>query len=173
MAQWAWQNKLSVCTSIACVMWFCFTGEVTNSLTSVVHGIIGGVPIKFPLGNPNACVSCNITCPVQKDKQYTYAPVIHVLDSYPGVRTSFFLAVWRHSDLETSFRRNFCLPVRGWPQEAVHLMLFVKLSVEMSAPWRLYSWENLYSQYGRESSVKLVCWRGRVEERNWAWASGA
>lgn len=61
------------------------SGEVTNSLTSVVHGIIGGVPIKFPLGNPNACVSCNITCPVQKDKQYTYAPVIHVLDSYPGI----------------------------------------------------------------------------------------
>ena len=98
------------------------TDEATTKLTSVVHGIIAGVPVKFPLGNPDACSGCNVTCPVQKGKHYNYAPVIHVLDSYPSVSSSMFYEVWMHSDWQvTDHPHEDAVPAYGQPYEVAPL----------------------------------------------------
>lgn len=49
-----------------------------------VHGIIMGVPMPFPLENPNAC-SNGLTCPLEKDKTTHYTASLPVLKSYPKV----------------------------------------------------------------------------------------
>ncbi|KAK7104152.1 NPC intracellular cholesterol transporter 2 homolog a-like [Littorina saxatilis] len=61
------------------------SNDDSKQLTSVVHGIIAGIPVKFPLGDPDACKKSNIVCPIQKGKKYTYSPVIKVETSYPSI----------------------------------------------------------------------------------------
>ena len=99
------------------------TDEATTKLTSVVHGIIAGIPVKFPLGNPDACSGCNVTCPVQKGKHYNYAPVIHVLDSYPSVSNSMFYEVWIHRDWQVTDHphEDAAVPAYGQPYEVAPL----------------------------------------------------
>ena len=62
--------------------------EDTSSLTAVVHGVIAGIRVPFPLDNPNACSNCNVSCPVQKETQYEYVASIDVKNSYPQVSSS-------------------------------------------------------------------------------------
>lgn len=60
--------------------------EDVTSVTSVVHGIIEGLPVPFPIPNPNACVNSGLQCPLNKGKQYNYSAVFFVKRSYPKVR---------------------------------------------------------------------------------------
>ncbi|XP_076463480.1 NPC intracellular cholesterol transporter 2-like [Babylonia areolata] len=62
------------------------SNEDTGTLTSSVHGILGGIPIHFPLPNPNVCQDCNVTCPVKSGESYVYTPNIDVKTEYPSVR---------------------------------------------------------------------------------------
>lgn len=56
-------------------------------MTTVVHGIIMGVEMPFPLTNPNACVDSGLACPLEKEKSYEYAQTLPVLRSYPKVNS--------------------------------------------------------------------------------------
>lgn len=49
-----------------------------------MHGIIMGLPMPFPLANPNAC-SNGLTCPLEKNKKTHYIAKLPVLKSYPKV----------------------------------------------------------------------------------------
>lgn len=62
---------------------FSAKGE-TKSLKAVVHGVIGGVPIPFPVPQSDACKS-GVTCPVQSGENYTYNNKFNVRNSYPPV----------------------------------------------------------------------------------------
>lgn len=55
-------------------------------VTTIVHGIILGVEMPFPLPNPDGCVDSGLSCPLEKDKQYAYVATLPVLKSYPKVR---------------------------------------------------------------------------------------
>ncbi|KAK7488627.1 hypothetical protein BaRGS_00020080 [Batillaria attramentaria] len=61
------------------------SNEVTPTLKTVVHGVVAGVSIPFPVGNPDACKDSNVTCPLQSGKTYTYSSVIYVSPSYPQI----------------------------------------------------------------------------------------
>ena len=50
---------------------------------TVVHGIIGGIPVPFPIANPDACT--DMTCPVSSGSDVTYKNAIFVKEVFPKV----------------------------------------------------------------------------------------
>ncbi|XP_046370785.1 NPC intracellular cholesterol transporter 2-like [Haliotis rufescens] len=68
--------------------------EVTSA-TAVVHGIIAGVPVPFPLDNPQACKDSGLTCPLKTGTGYKYKSVIPVKSYYPDVR---LVVKWQLND---------------------------------------------------------------------------
>ncbi len=63
------------------------TDAAVSKATSVVHGIVGGVPIPFPLDNPDACKGCGLQCPLKKNVPYKYTNHIFIKTEYPDVST--------------------------------------------------------------------------------------
>lgn len=63
-------------------------GDSVPEVSTVVHGIIMGVEMPFPLANPDACVDSGLSCPLEKDKSYEYLQTLPVLKSYPKVSPS-------------------------------------------------------------------------------------
>jgi Niemann-Pick C2 protein len=57
--------------------------EVT-SLTAEVAGIIGGIPLPFPLPNPDACGQ-SLTCPIAPNTSVTYFEGLPVKSLYPSI----------------------------------------------------------------------------------------
>jgi len=68
--------------------------EDTPGATAVVHGIIAGVPVPFPIPNPDACKDSGLTCPLNNGKQYTYATNIFIRTEYPSVRAICYWLIW-------------------------------------------------------------------------------
>ena len=50
----------------------------------MVHGIVMGVAIPFPIPEPDGCKS-GISCPIEKDKTYSYLNKLPVKSEYPSV----------------------------------------------------------------------------------------
>ncbi|KAM5273582.1 NPC intracellular cholesterol transporter 2 [Ctenodactylus gundi] len=63
---------------------FTSSTQSTNS-TASVHGILFGVPVPFPIPEPDGC-KCGISCPIQKNKIYSYLNKLPVKSEYPDVR---------------------------------------------------------------------------------------
>ncbi|XP_076017733.1 NPC intracellular cholesterol transporter 2-like [Genypterus blacodes] len=58
--------------------------ESTTS-KAVVHGVIGGVPIPFPIPTDDGCKS-GIECPIQQLKTYNYVNALPVKEGYPSLK---------------------------------------------------------------------------------------
>jgi len=54
----------------------------SSKVTAVVHGVIKGVPLPFPIPQPDGCKS-GLSCPLKDGQAYTYANSINVRNSYP------------------------------------------------------------------------------------------
>ena len=59
--------------------------EVVTSSKVVVHGIIEGVPVPFPISQPDGCVDHGLDCPLQPNKEYTFKATLPVKSAYPDV----------------------------------------------------------------------------------------
>lgn len=57
----------------------------TENSTAVVHGIIAGVPIPFPIPVSNGCMS-GIECPIHKLQTYHYVATLPVKSEYPRIK---------------------------------------------------------------------------------------
>ncbi|XP_059229732.1 NPC intracellular cholesterol transporter 2 [Mustela nigripes] len=63
-----------------------FTSNIlSQSSKAVVHGIVLGVPVPFPIPEPDGCKS-GINCPIQKDKTYSYLNKLPVKNEYPSIK---------------------------------------------------------------------------------------
>ncbi|KAL5463556.1 hypothetical protein EMCRGX_G032461 [Ephydatia muelleri] len=72
-----------------------FTPKQTYaSLTNAVYGLIGGVPIPFPLTQASVC-ELGATCPVEVGTDYVETVVIDVLSSYPCLQ---LIVEWKLKD---------------------------------------------------------------------------
>ncbi|KAG8176971.1 hypothetical protein JTE90_029420 [Oedothorax gibbosus] len=60
---------------------------------AVVHGVIGGMPLPFPVPNPDGCKFGGLTCPLENGKTYTYTHNLFIRSSYPplGVKVRWEL----------------------------------------------------------------------------------
>ncbi|XP_004612341.1 NPC intracellular cholesterol transporter 2 [Sorex araneus] len=57
----------------------------SQNSTALVHGILLGVAIPFPIPEPNGCKS-GITCPIQKGQTYSYLNKLPVKSEYPSIK---------------------------------------------------------------------------------------
>lgn len=60
-------------------------GKAASSVTADVHGVIAGVPVPFPLSQPDGCKNSGLTCPLKAGTTYSYNNTIPVKRSYPSV----------------------------------------------------------------------------------------
>lgn len=67
-------------------MCFYLVGVVSQTSKAVVHGIIAGVPVPFPIPMEDGCKS-GIQCPIQKQQSYHYVNALPVKSEYPSVST--------------------------------------------------------------------------------------
>ncbi|KAL5008052.1 hypothetical protein ScPMuIL_013633 [Solemya velum] len=77
--------------------------EDVSSANNKVYGIIGGVPIAFPV-QPDACK--DMPCPITSGQTVSYKNEIHVLSSYPKIRV---VVQWEVVD--SSGNMVFCFQV--------------------------------------------------------------
>ncbi|XP_043119346.1 NPC intracellular cholesterol transporter 2 [Puntigrus tetrazona] len=63
---------------------FASSVESQNS-SAVVHGVVAGVPVPFPIPQPDGCKS-GIHCPVQPGKGYNYVNQLPVKNEYPAIK---------------------------------------------------------------------------------------
>lgn len=82
----AYGNQLIWYNTVSNVL-FSVEGDAVPEVSTVVHGIIQGVEMPFPLKNPNACLDSGLECPLQKDVNYEYVQTLPVLKIYPKVST--------------------------------------------------------------------------------------
>lgn len=68
-----------------CVRVFSEGQDEIPEVKTVVHGIIMGMEMPFPLPNPDACKDSGITCPLKKDQNYEYIASLPVMRAYPKV----------------------------------------------------------------------------------------
>ncbi|XP_064602665.1 NPC intracellular cholesterol transporter 2-like [Liolophura sinensis] len=61
------------------------SSEVITNATAVVHGILAGIPVPFPIDQPDGCKS-GFTCPVKEGEEVTYKSDIAVSKNYPSVK---------------------------------------------------------------------------------------
>ncbi|XP_057715538.1 NPC intracellular cholesterol transporter 2-like [Corythoichthys intestinalis] len=52
---------------------------------AVVHGVIAGVPVPFPIPVADGC-KCGISCPIQKQQSYHYVNQLPVKTDYPAIK---------------------------------------------------------------------------------------
>ncbi|XP_072221226.1 NPC intracellular cholesterol transporter 2-like [Leuresthes tenuis] len=63
-----------------------FVSDVeSQTSTAVVHGIIAGVHVPFPIPNGDGCKS-GIECPIQKLQKYHYQTALPVKTEYPSIK---------------------------------------------------------------------------------------
>jgi len=81
-----------------------FSSEVESQTSkAIVHGVIAGVPIPFPIPIEDGCQS-GIACPIQKQKSYNYVNQLPVKPAYPSIR---LLVEWELRD--DSSKDLFCI----------------------------------------------------------------
>uniref|UniRef100_A0A8C5WHB8 NPC intracellular cholesterol transporter 2 n=1 Tax=Leptobrachium leishanense TaxID=445787 RepID=A0A8C5WHB8_9ANUR len=86
-----------------------FTSEEdADGLTAVVHGVIAGVPVPFPIPEPDGCKS-GICCPVKNGNTYSYLTKLPIHASYPLMR---LMVRWQL--LDSGSQNLFCwqIPVQ-------------------------------------------------------------
>ncbi|XP_043930561.1 NPC intracellular cholesterol transporter 2 [Protopterus annectens] len=86
--------EISSCTSFPCVLRkgetyainVTFSSKVeSQKCNAIVHGIIGGLPIPFPIPEPDGCKS-GISCPVKSGNNYNYLTKMVVKSEYPSLK---------------------------------------------------------------------------------------
>ncbi|XP_064603817.1 NPC intracellular cholesterol transporter 2-like [Liolophura sinensis] len=84
------------------------SNEASGSLKAVVHGIIAGLPIAFPLPNADGCKSSGVSCPVTRGSSYSYTASLPVLKIYPTIKV---VVKWELHDESDNNVFCFVVPV--------------------------------------------------------------
>uniref|UniRef100_A0A3B1IH15 NPC intracellular cholesterol transporter 2 n=1 Tax=Astyanax mexicanus TaxID=7994 RepID=A0A3B1IH15_ASTMX len=81
-----------------------FSSDVDSQTSkALVHGVIAGVPVPYPIPNEDGCKS-GIQCPIQKQKSYSYINELPVKAEYPSIK---LVVEWELRD--DSSKDLFCI----------------------------------------------------------------
>ncbi|XP_016129931.1 epididymal secretory protein E1-like [Sinocyclocheilus grahami] len=81
-----------------------FTSSVASQTsTAVVHGVVAGIPVPFPIPQSDGCKS-GIQCPIEPQKAYTYVNQLPVKNEYPAIK---LVVEWELRD--DSSKDLFCI----------------------------------------------------------------
>lgn len=83
-------------------------GVASQTSKAVVHGVLAGVPVPFPIPQSDGCKS-GIQCPIQPQKTYSYVNQLPVKTEYPAVSVNFlvYLSVLNTAVMLHSFTSFF------------------------------------------------------------------
>ncbi|KAM9293935.1 NPC intracellular cholesterol transporter 2 [Gastrophryne carolinensis] len=76
--------------------------EATPSCKAKVYGLLVGVPVPFPLPEPDGCKS-GLSCPLQAGQTYTYLTKLPIKSEYPDMKLTV-----RWELLDTDGNNLFC-----------------------------------------------------------------
>merc|ERR1719154_1040382 len=68
---------------------------MTKSVTSVVHGVIVGVPVPYPITGVDGCKDSGLTCPLKPGVPVKFFKAIYVSKLYPSLK---LLVKWELKD---------------------------------------------------------------------------
>lgn len=111
----------------------CRSAVESQTSKAVVHGVIAGVPVPFPIPLNDGCKS-GIQCPIQKLQNYHYVTSLPVKTEYPAVSSAYSgvlansFSCPRSSSLQT-VKQDVPLPVNG------HLISHKNL---LKMPWKSF-----------------------------------
>ena len=71
---------------ISCMIYVFISAYNSASVTAFAYGEIMGQEIKWPIGQPDACLNSGLTCPLKNGNTYRYSITFPVSHSYPSVR---------------------------------------------------------------------------------------
>ncbi|XP_028849096.1 NPC intracellular cholesterol transporter 2-like [Denticeps clupeoides] len=81
-----------------------FTSAVDSKTSkAVVHGVVAGVPVPFPIPVDDGCKS-GVTCPIEKMRDYSYVTELPVKTEYPSIK---LVVEWELKD--DSNKDLFCI----------------------------------------------------------------
>ncbi|XP_007252570.2 NPC intracellular cholesterol transporter 2 [Astyanax mexicanus] len=81
-----------------------FSSDVDSQTSkALVHGVIAGVPVPYPIPEEDGCKS-GIKCPIQKQKSYSYINELPVKAEYPSIKV---VVEWELRD--DSSKDLFCI----------------------------------------------------------------
>jgi len=68
---------------------------VTTKVTAVVHGVIAGIAVPFPMEGTDGCVKSGLTCPLKGGVEVKYSKELPVKTVYPSLK---LLVKWELQD---------------------------------------------------------------------------
>ena len=68
--------------------------EAFTDLTNKLYGLIGGVPVPFPLPQADAC-KLGVTCPMAAGTEYVEAVVLYIESAWPDIQV---IGEWKIND---------------------------------------------------------------------------
>nr|CAD7592311.1 unnamed protein product [Timema genevievae] len=95
--------------------------EDLKKVTTVVHGIVAGVPVLFNVPDPEACDTC-LKCPLSANSSYDYRATLPIARFYPTIQ---LIVKWELQDELTRDIHRILLPYNslGVKRELVTLMV--------------------------------------------------
>ncbi|KAJ8390812.1 hypothetical protein AAFF_G00099440 [Aldrovandia affinis] len=79
------------------------SNDESQTSKAVVHGVIAGIPVPFPIPVDDGCKS-GIACPIKKETSYSYVNMLPVKTGYPSIK---LVVEWELKD--DSQKDLFCI----------------------------------------------------------------
>merc|ERR1712168_101752 len=80
----------------------------TKTSKAVVHGVLGGIPLPFPIPNDDGCKS-NVHCPITNGATNVYENGISIQSAYPKVQV---IVRWELKDEQGNDLFCFSIPAQ-------------------------------------------------------------
>ena len=81
----SWNGETNTILIYAQMNYGDYLDEAASSVSAVVHGVIGGASVPFPLPHPDGCTESGLTCPLPTGSTLSYKQAIYVSKLYPSV----------------------------------------------------------------------------------------
>jgi len=79
--------------------------ENTDQSWAIVHGILDGNSVLYPIDNPDGCKNSGIECPIKMGSTYTYTSSLKILNEFPDIKV---LVKWELADTKSGGQDLFC-----------------------------------------------------------------
>jgi len=69
-----------------------------KTMSAYLYGVIAGIPVPFPLPQPDGCAASGGVCPIAAGTEVTFSEALKVQQAYPSMK---LISRWKlHSDQE-------------------------------------------------------------------------
>ncbi|XP_078589714.1 NPC intracellular cholesterol transporter 2-like isoform X2 [Branchiostoma floridae x Branchiostoma japonicum] len=71
--------------NVSVILGFTTNKQITKA-SAIVHAILGGVRVPYPLQNPDGCKDSGLKCPLAAGGTYNYTSSLLVSKTYPSIK---------------------------------------------------------------------------------------